>query len=118
MSSQMGQTKTNSVRAYVFRFALKLGHRSAHSGCLKGAITGSDLPIPSRPNVGHPRRKPLRTALRFACWLSPELPWRHRQVFGSFRAFRYHELCDGIAAETLQDRAIDISSRRKIAGFE
>jgi hypothetical protein len=36
--SELGQTKTNSVRAYVFRLCpLKLGHRSAHSGCLKGA---------------------------------------------------------------------------------
>src|SRR5260370_38320293 len=33
----MGQTEKNSVRAYVFRFALKLGHRSTHSACLKGA---------------------------------------------------------------------------------
>jgi hypothetical protein len=39
--SAVGQTEKNSVRAYVFRFALKLGHRSAHSGCLKGAIVGS-----------------------------------------------------------------------------
>ena len=33
----MGQTEKNSVRAYVFRFALKLGHCSTHSACLKGA---------------------------------------------------------------------------------
>jgi hypothetical protein len=33
----LGQTEKNSVRAYVFRFALKLGHRSTHSACLKGA---------------------------------------------------------------------------------
>src|ERR1700682_2516657 len=32
-----GQTEKNSVRAYVFRFALKLGHCSMHSACLKGA---------------------------------------------------------------------------------
>jgi hypothetical protein len=38
----VGQTEKNSVRAYVFRFALKLGHRSAHSGCLKGAISGRE----------------------------------------------------------------------------
>src|SRR5216683_1860557 len=33
----MGQTEKKSVRAYVFRFALKLGHRSTHSVCLKRA---------------------------------------------------------------------------------
>jgi len=31
------QTEKNSVRAYLFRFALELGHPSMHSGCLKGA---------------------------------------------------------------------------------
>src|SRR5882724_7237612 len=42
--SEMGQqTRKNSVRAYVFRFALKLGHRSTHSACLKGAMNGSRL---------------------------------------------------------------------------
>ncbi len=35
--SQLGQTEKNSVRAYVFRFALKLGHCSMHSACLKSA---------------------------------------------------------------------------------
>jgi hypothetical protein len=29
------------VRAYVFRFALKLGHCSMHSACLKSATDGS-----------------------------------------------------------------------------
>src|SRR4051812_18719662 len=38
--SAWGQTEKNSVRAYVFRFALKLGHFSMHSACLKGAIGG------------------------------------------------------------------------------
>jgi hypothetical protein len=33
----MGQTEKNSVRANVFRFALKLGHCSMHSACLKSA---------------------------------------------------------------------------------
>jgi hypothetical protein len=28
LTSGMGQTEKNSARAYVFRFALKLGHRS------------------------------------------------------------------------------------------
>ena len=32
----MGQTEKNSVRAYVFRFALELGHCSTQSACLKG----------------------------------------------------------------------------------
>jgi hypothetical protein len=36
----LGQTEKDSVRAYVFRFALKLGHCSMHSACLKGAIGG------------------------------------------------------------------------------
>jgi hypothetical protein len=35
--SLMGQTDKNSVRAYVFRFTLKLGHRSMQSACLKRA---------------------------------------------------------------------------------
>src|SRR6266852_2863029 len=35
--SATGQTEKNSVRAYVFRFAHKLGHRSTHSTCLKRA---------------------------------------------------------------------------------
>ena len=42
-----GQTEKNSVRAYVFRFALKLGHRSAHSGCLKGAKPETSRVVPS-----------------------------------------------------------------------
>jgi len=33
----MGQTEKNSVRAYVFRFGLKLGHRSMQSARLKRA---------------------------------------------------------------------------------
>jgi hypothetical protein len=36
--SELGQTERNSVRAYVFRVALKLGHCSTQSACLKGAI--------------------------------------------------------------------------------
>jgi hypothetical protein len=36
-----GQTEKNSVRAYVFRFALKLGHGSMPSACLTGAISGN-----------------------------------------------------------------------------
>src|SRR5260370_42293099 len=39
-SIQLGQTEKNSVRAYVFRFALKLGHCLMHSACLKGANSG------------------------------------------------------------------------------
>jgi hypothetical protein len=35
--SAWGQDEKNSVRAYVFRFALKLGHCSMPSACLKGA---------------------------------------------------------------------------------
>ena len=34
----LGQTEKNSVRAYVFRFALELGHCSTRSACLKRAI--------------------------------------------------------------------------------
>src|SRR4030081_1622210 len=33
----IGQTEKNSVRAYVFRFALELGHCSTQSACLKRA---------------------------------------------------------------------------------
>ena len=36
----LGQTEKNSARAYVFRFALELGHRSTQSACLKGANNG------------------------------------------------------------------------------
>jgi hypothetical protein len=35
-----GQTEKNSVRAYVFRFTLKLGHGSMHSACPKSAMIG------------------------------------------------------------------------------
>jgi hypothetical protein len=34
-----GQTEKNSVRAYVFRFSLKLGHCSTQSACLTGSTT-------------------------------------------------------------------------------
>src|SRR6266516_1316293 len=37
--SQLGQTEKNLVRAYVFRFALELGHCSTQSTCLKSAIS-------------------------------------------------------------------------------
>ena len=40
MRSELGQTEKNSARAYVFRFALELGHRSTQSACLKGATSG------------------------------------------------------------------------------
>src|SRR3979490_1234369 len=36
----LGQTEKNSVRAYVFRFALELGHCSTQSACLKCANSG------------------------------------------------------------------------------
>jgi hypothetical protein len=39
-----GQTEKNSVRAYVFRFALELGHCSTQSACLKRANIGSREP--------------------------------------------------------------------------
>jgi hypothetical protein len=42
-----GQTEKNSVRAYVFRFALKLGHRSTQSACLKRAKPGTSRVVPS-----------------------------------------------------------------------
>src|SRR6266851_620424 len=42
--SQLGQTEKNSVRAYVFRFALELGHCSTQSACLKRANNGSRQP--------------------------------------------------------------------------
>jgi hypothetical protein len=35
-----GQTEKNSVRAYVFGFALKLGHCSMQSACLNRAMCG------------------------------------------------------------------------------
>jgi hypothetical protein len=35
--SDQGQTEKNSVRGYVFRFALELGHCSTQSACLKRA---------------------------------------------------------------------------------
>jgi hypothetical protein len=40
----MGQTEKNSVRANVFRFTPKLGHRSIHLACLKRAKGGSGQP--------------------------------------------------------------------------
>jgi hypothetical protein len=38
------QTEKNSVRAFVFRLALELGHCSMQSACLKRAINGSRQP--------------------------------------------------------------------------
>src|ERR1700716_157215 len=38
--SDQGQAEKNSVRAYVFRFALELGHCSTESACLKRANCG------------------------------------------------------------------------------
>src|SRR3981081_2152767 len=38
--SLLGQTEKKSVRAYVFRFALELGHCTKQSACLKGAMNG------------------------------------------------------------------------------
>ena len=40
LMSQMSQTEKNSVRAYVFRFALELRHCLKQSACLKGATLG------------------------------------------------------------------------------
>jgi hypothetical protein len=40
LMSQMGQTEKNSVRAYVFRFALELGHCSMQSARRKRAMCG------------------------------------------------------------------------------
>jgi hypothetical protein len=37
----IGQTEKNSVRAYVFRFALELGHRSMQLACRKRASNGT-----------------------------------------------------------------------------
>ena len=38
--SEVGRIEMNSVRAYVLRFALELGHCATHSVCLKGAMIG------------------------------------------------------------------------------
>src|SRR5258705_2685703 len=38
--SDVGQTEKSSVRAYVFRFSLELGHCSMQSACLKRANNG------------------------------------------------------------------------------
>ena len=37
-TSALGQSEKKSVRAYVFRFALELGHCATQSGCLKRAM--------------------------------------------------------------------------------
>src|ERR1700761_6206565 len=42
----LGQTEQNSVRAYVFRFALELGHCSIRSACLKRANRGNSAACP------------------------------------------------------------------------
>ena len=42
LTSGLGQTEKNSVRANVFRFALELGHCSTQSACLK--VPGADIP--------------------------------------------------------------------------
>src|ERR1700682_5685998 len=41
--SPLGQTEKNSVRAYVFRFGLELGHCSTQSACLKRARLGLSI---------------------------------------------------------------------------
>src|SRR5258707_13308499 len=41
--SGKGQTEKNSIRPYVFRFALKLEHCSTHSACLKGATSSHHI---------------------------------------------------------------------------
>src|SRR3982074_3101994 len=55
----LGQTEKNSVRAYVFRFALELGHCSTQSACLKGANNG----------LMH-RSKPCRHSIASSAWAS------------------------------------------------
>src|SRR6266481_6357043 len=50
--SVLDQTEKNSIRAYVFSFALNLGHCSTRSACLKGARSGhSRMGCPARRAV-------------------------------------------------------------------
>jgi hypothetical protein len=49
--SEMGQTEKKSVRAYVFRLALELGHCSTQSACLKRANLGSTRALPQAGDV-------------------------------------------------------------------
>jgi hypothetical protein len=48
----MGQTEKNSARADVFRFALKLGHRSIQSACLKRAMNAHQSLLGKAKGVG------------------------------------------------------------------
>jgi hypothetical protein len=54
--SEMGQTEKNSVRAYVFRFALELGHSSMQSDVSKVPTTevafSLDHPAASARDIG------------------------------------------------------------------
>src|SRR5437588_751999 len=60
--SQLGQTEKNSVGAYVFRFALELGHCPTQSACLKRASSAR-----------------LLSRRADACWLGADAPERpHR----------------------------------------
>ena len=78
--SEPGQTEKNSVRAYVFRFAIKLGHRPARSGCLKGARSGRS----TRGCCRQTTKTHLRTAaVRVSHPLRDEL--RHRARTGGAR---------------------------------
>jgi hypothetical protein len=71
--SQSGQTEKNSVQAYVFRFALKLGLCSTHSACHRDL---GDRQLLTKPFASVRR---LTSALAMSatryCRKAPKKPW-------------------------------------------
>src|SRR5258707_13832467 len=59
-TSALGQIEKNSVRAYVFRFALELGHCSTQSACLKRANPGLPLNEIISPGADPDRERIMR----------------------------------------------------------
>src|SRR6266851_4370020 len=93
--SQLGQTEKNSVRAYVFHFALELGHCSTQSACLKGADSVAKVPkgheanFPPKNEISDNRRSmqpQTRCRNRLCVWRptawSPRLLF-DRRAYGS-----------------------------------
>src|SRR6266581_5948295 len=65
MKSAMGQTRKNSVRAYVFRFALKLGHCSIPLALLKRANRARLRHVARASSLG-PRKTRLGATVCFS----------------------------------------------------
>src|SRR5882762_7922940 len=90
--SEKGQTEKNSVRAYVFRFALELGHCSTQSACLKGAKRGRARRPEVRLIMGRLSHIPVAVRTRISPCDRPHL----RQLSGQDRFQRLAFLDDEV----------------------